>query len=143
MEPRQARPAGASENVPSPAPIFEMSQGEGRRVERGSDDRRESQPEVGMVRAEAAQAAMPTVLPVPVISANDDAGAQSMVASDASMPITANDDDLIEKEWVDKAKKILAETKDDPHQRELEVSKLQIEYIRKRYGREIGAVSDE
>lgn len=58
------------------------------------------------------------------------------------IPQVANDDDLIEKEWVDKAKKIIASTKDDPYRREKEVSQLQIEYIRKRYGREIGNVAE-
>lgn len=53
-------------------------------------------------------------------------------------PLLANDDDLIEKEWVDKAKKILADTKEDPFLREKEVSKLQVDYIKKRYGRELG-----
>jgi hypothetical protein len=80
-------------------------------------------------------------LPTPVLS--QPAGVTPAVASDDDVPLLAADDDLIEKEWVDKAKKILAETRDDPHRREQEVSKLQIEYIRKRYGREIGDVSDE
>lgn len=53
-------------------------------------------------------------------------------------PVIAGDDDLIEKEWVDKAKKIVAETRDDPYRRGMEVSKLQADYLRKRYGREIG-----
>ena len=53
-------------------------------------------------------------------------------------PIAANDDDLIEKEWVDKAKKIILQTKDDPYRREQEVSKLQADYLRKRYGKELG-----
>lgn len=54
-------------------------------------------------------------------------------------PVIAGDDDLIEKEWVDKAKKIIAETKDDPYLREREVNKLQIDYLRKRYGKELGS----
>ena len=86
---------------------------------------------------EVAQVAMPS-LPTPVVSSDDTA---SPATSDDS-PIVANDDDLIEKEWVDRAKKILAETKDDPYGREREVSKLQIEYIRRRYGREIGDSGD-
>lgn len=53
-------------------------------------------------------------------------------------PALASDEDLIEKEWVDKAKKIIAQTKDDPYRREQEVSKLQADYLRKRYGRELG-----
>lgn len=53
-------------------------------------------------------------------------------------PVSANDDDLIEKEWVDRAKKIISTTKDDPHRREVEIIKLQIDYLKKRYGRTIG-----
>ena len=88
--------------------------------------------------------APPTTLPpvaptAPVTSDNSTLPA----ADDSGTPLIAADEDLIEKEWVDKAKKILAETRDDPYRRESEVSKLQIEYIRKRYGREIGAASEE
>lgn len=54
-------------------------------------------------------------------------------------PIAASDDDLIEKEWVDKAKKIIMQTKDDPYLREQEVNKLQADYLRKRYGKELGS----
>lgn len=50
-------------------------------------------------------------------------------------PLIANDDDLIEKEWVDKAKKIVSDTRDNPHQREKAVNELQIDYLKKRYGR--------
>ena len=54
------------------------------------------------------------------------------------MPLVASDDDLIEKEWVDKAKRIVSETKDDPYRREAEVGKLQVDYLQKRYGKELG-----
>ena len=61
----------------------------------------------------------------------------ALVRLKVSPIFTTNYDDLIEKEWVDKAKKILVETKDDPYRREREINKLQIEYVRKRYGRTI------
>ena len=93
-----------------------------------------ARPEVGAVQAEAAHVAMPA-LPTPVVAAPAPVAQSS---DDSLLPDVASDDDLIEKEWVDKAKKILAETRDDPYRREREVSKLQIEYIRRRYGREIG-----
>lgn len=64
--------------------------------------------------------------------------ATQLHVDDAVGPTLAADDDLIEKEWVDKAKKIIAETKDDPYRREQEVSKLQADYLRKRYGKELG-----
>lgn len=52
-------------------------------------------------------------------------------------PLMAGDDDLIEKEWVDKAKRIVYETRSDPYAQEKEVSKLQADYIKKRYGKDI------
>lgn len=94
----------------------------------------ERPPEIGAVQAEVAQIAMPA-LPTPIVSVSDDAAAVGAATDDA---LVAADVDLIEKEWVDKAKKIIASTKDDPYRREQEISKLQIEYVRKRYGRIIG-----
>jgi hypothetical protein len=54
-------------------------------------------------------------------------------------PAVAGDEDVIEKEWVDKAKKIIAETKDDPFGRSARVNELQKDYLRKRYNKELGA----
>ena len=75
-------------------------------------------------------------LPIPLPVVDDTVQTTNVTANDDS-GLVAADDDLIEKEWVEKAKKILLQTKDDPYKREQEVSKLQIEYIRKRYGRTI------
>ncbi|MBP9738201.1 hypothetical protein KBD20_00770 [Candidatus Saccharibacteria bacterium] len=58
----------------------------------------------------------------------------------AAGPAIADDVDVIEKEWVDKAKKIVSATKDDPHVQEKEVSKLQADYLLKRYGKQIKLV---
>ena len=57
-------------------------------------------------------------------------------------PVQAADDDIVEKEWVDKAKKIVAQTKDDPYNQEKEVSKLQADYLKKRYGKELKLSSE-
>lgn len=78
----------------------------------------------------------PVITPIPPVTTTDSSVA---AVPDEDNPIVANDDDLIEKEWVDKAKQIIAHTKDDPYRREQEVSKLQADYLQKRYGREIGA----
>lgn len=80
------------------------------------------------------------VLPAPVIplpTVADPIAADEVTVQGA--PLAANDDDLIEKEWVDQAKKIIMQTKDDPYRREQEVSRLQADYLRKRYGKELGA----
>jgi len=143
MEPRQTGSGGGIESVPALSGAFESLPIAERRVEGGNETRPEHRNEVGVVQAEVAQIAMPA-LPVPILTTAPSTSQQAAgVPIDDTVPITANDDDLIEKEWVDKAKKILAETRDDPYRRESEVSKLQIEYIRKRYGREIGAASEE
>lgn len=142
MEPRQSGLGGGIESVPAPSGVLESLSVPERRIETGNDTRLEARPEVGVVQVEVAQVAMPA-LPVPILAPIADSGQPTTSAiADDSTPATANDDDLIEKEWVDKAKKILAETRDDPYRRENEVSKLQVEYIRKRYGREIGTASE-
>jgi len=104
-----------------------------------SENRAEKAPELGQVQAEISQIAMPS-LPSPVVV--DPATAITQPQADDSNPIVANDEDLIEKEWVDKAKGIIAATKDDPYRREQEINRLQIDYLRKRYGREVGNAGD-
>lgn len=52
-------------------------------------------------------------------------------------PAVAADDDVIEKEWVNKAKKVINQTKGDPYTKEREVSKLQADYMQKRYGKQV------
>lgn len=52
-------------------------------------------------------------------------------------PVVAADEDLIEKEWVEKAKKVIAETKHDPYLQEQAVSKLQADYLQKRYNKTV------
>lgn len=54
-------------------------------------------------------------------------------------PLVAEDADLIEKEWVDRAKKILQETKDDPFARTNRVNELQRDYLKKRYNKDLAA----
>lgn len=107
--------------------------------ERGQNATPERAPE----QSNASQAALnaqpiPITLPAPVPVQDDTAQAQ--VADD--MPAVAGDDDLIEKEWVDKAKQIISETRDDPAAREKQVGRLQADYLKKRYGKELGATSE-
>lgn len=87
--------------------------------------------------------APPPILPTLPAPIPDDTTPQPAVTVDDTSLMLAADDDLIEKEWVEKAKRIIASTKDDPYRREQEVGKLQIEYIRKRYGREIGETTTQ
>lgn len=92
---------------------------------------------------EGAPVASPTQAPQqPVTAVAVDDGAQAMqgVASQTPSddnPLIADDVDVIEKEWVEKAKKIVGETKNDPYQQEKQVSQLQADYLMKRYSKQV------
>ncbi|MEO5948968.1 MAG: hypothetical protein ABIP74_01055 [Candidatus Saccharimonas sp.] len=125
IEQASTRPAG-EDGIPT------------RNYEFNSESQVEKVPEIGQVQAEISQIAMPS-LPTPVLTAPGAVAAQTQ-ADDT--PLVAGDDDVIEKEWVEKVKSIIAATKDDPYRREQEINKLQIDYLRKRYGREIGSTGE-
>ena len=138
MEPRQHEVAMSAERPPVQGSAFEAPASPDHDSQSNLERQVEQAPELGQVQAEASQIAMPT-LPMPVLTTTAD---DSVSSQGAGTPSLANDDDLIEKEWIDQAKKIIAATREDPYRREQEISKLQIEYIRKRYGRVIGEASD-
>lgn len=52
-------------------------------------------------------------------------------------PQIADDNDLIEKEWVLKAKQIVAATKEDPYVQNRELSRFKADYLKKRYNKDI------
>jgi hypothetical protein len=134
MEPETSTPQLGPEQAPieygqsierAPQPLMPESG-----IERGAE-RKEQAAEAA---AAIADSGFSPILPPPV-------NVQPVIIDEPSAtiaPIAANDDDLIEKEWVDRAKKIIAETKDDPYKREEAVNQLQKDYQRKRYGRELG-----
>jgi len=76
-----------------------------------------------------------TSQPAPVIG--QPSVATKVPLADPATPLVADDVDVIEKEWVDKAKKIVSSTKEDPHAQEQQVSKLQADYLMKRYNKQI------
>lgn len=90
----------------------------------------------------ASQGSQPLTASPPLVT--DDANstmpvtaAPSSSAATPQNPDLADDTDVIEKEWVDRAKKIVSATRHDPHQQEKEVSRLQADYLMKRYGKQI------
>lgn len=70
-------------------------------------------------------------------------GAQQPAADEKTIvpaggnPSAAGDVDVIEKEWVDQANKIVEQTRDDPYIQEEAVESLQQDYLKKRYGHEV------
>lgn len=126
--------------LPSPAPNLESSpqmSGSGAGIEANSTDKtpetRESEP------TKLSAPMQPQSQAQPQVQSTDDNTVVSNTTDDngSASPAVADDVDVIEKEWVDKAKKIVDSTKDNPRAQEKEVSKLQAEYLMKRYGKQL------
>lgn len=83
---------------------------------------------------QAAQAMPQVAAPAPVAPTQG----VGMVTPEDDTPAVAGDDDLIEKEWVDKVKKIIALTKGNPHDQAKAIAALQADYLKKRYGKILG-----
>jgi len=103
----------------------------------GGGERFEQVAELSAAQSDATSAAVATTVLVQPTVVDD----TTNVDASASSPLTAANEDLIEKEWVDKAKDIITSTPDDPHARGQQVNALQKDYLRKRYGKELGAAS--
>ena len=84
--------------------------------------------------AQAASTVDPVALP-----STDPATTMANPSSAATQggPVVADDVDVIEKEWVEKAKTIVEQTKADPHQQSTALSNFKHDYMKKRYGKEI------
>lgn len=62
---------------------------------------------------------------------------QAATTASSTQHLIADDADLIEKEWVSKAKAIVAQTKNDPHQQNKEMTKVKADYLKKRYNKDL------
>jgi aconitase A len=75
-----------------------------------------------------------TAMPTPVVGRIN----VDKKTSISDNPVIAKHKDMIEKDWVIKAKKIIADTPNDPYQQEKAVNQLKTDYLKKRYGRGLG-----
>lgn len=133
----QSTPTGAPEtaNKPLEAPV--------RPVEKSAPAERKSsvverqpvqQAPAQVVNAQQAPIQMqpPVSQPAPTIN---------QISQDDN-PVIADDIDVIEKEWVNKAKEVVKNTSLDPFEQEKQVSKLQADYLKKRYNKDVKLSSD-
>jgi hypothetical protein len=91
------------------------------------------------------------VLPAPSFGTNDPAAltnipsdqqtAQPVVTSGqpttATPVVVADDVDVMEKEWVERAKKVIAMTSHDPYTESKEIAKLKASYMKQRFKKDI------
>ena len=102
-------------------------------------------PQLGMVEAASVTRQMPNMAAPPADPPtlqlpNPTTSTQVGVATAVPLPATpslADDSDLIEKEWVEKAKAIVASTRDDPFIQNREVGRIKADYIKKRYNKDL------
>ena len=144
MEPQLPSPSHAPEGEAahfkggelfSPAPTPEQAPAQPERQET-----REQHKDTGPAGDPASVQQAPLAPPLPTLAPVSDP--QAAAPADNTNPAVAADEDLIEKEWVEKAKKVIADTRHDPHLQEREVSKLQADYLQKRYGKTLKLPSD-
>lgn len=139
MQPQQNEQHIGLEQLPMPPAIH------GERVpvlpapEAGIETGAERREQTAEAQAAAADAAGIASVAAPVVSVPAAEPASATSPSSTSPLIATVDEDVIEKEWVDKAKQIVAATADDPHARSDQVSALQKEYLEKRFNKELGA----
>lgn len=81
----------------------------------------------------------PAAVPLPDPAAAVDPGGTTAVSA---TPAIADDSDLIEKEWVVKAKEIVEKTKHDPYLQTKEMSKVKADYLKKRYNKDLKVSGD-
>jgi hypothetical protein len=95
--------------------------------------------------AQAASAVAQVADPVVIPMVTDPIGSDDTTVVDPSQvtnPLVADDVDVIEKEWVAKAKDIVAKTKNDPHQQSVQLTVFKHDYMKKRYGKDIKTPND-
>lgn len=61
----------------------------------------------------------------------------SVSDSSSQSSLKAEDVDVIEKVWVDKAKKVINDTRNDPRQQNIEISKVKADYLKSRFSKNL------
>jgi hypothetical protein len=93
-----------------------------------------------VVTSQSVNNAQGVVQPQSLVGATGSSAAQSALLN--TTPAIADDVDLIEKEWVAKAREIVARTKADPYVQNKELNVFKADYMKKRYGKDVKVVSE-
>lgn len=79
---------------------------------------------------------LPPTMPQQTSPAGPAAGGDEPLPT-ATAPIVDDGGDLIEKEWVNRAKQIVARTRDDPYKQSEELTVFRADYMKKHFGKTI------
>ena len=87
--------------------------------------------------ARAPATTVPVTVPLPLPPATPAAVAPVPPAASAGALPVKDDGDLIEKEWVNKAKQIAERTREDPYKQSEELTIFKADYMKQRYNKTI------
>ncbi|MDQ3065335.1 MAG: hypothetical protein M3Q36_03650 [bacterium] len=117
--------------LPNPQPSVETGK------DKSGNEISAAQPELSSIpSAPPAQPILPPP-PHPIFSKTSDSSSSHPGSNSATSQLQADDNDLIEKEWVSKAKQIISSTKVDPFMQNREMSRIKADYLKKRYNKDI------
>jgi hypothetical protein len=91
--------------------------------------------------AQSPQQQAPTVV-APIPSLPLQVAQQTGTQPSQDSHLIADDADVMEKEWVDRAKKIISLTSHDPYLEAVELGKLKSTYIKKRFDKDLPPMTD-
>ncbi len=66
-----------------------------------------------------------------------------ITGDDVNISVSVEESNVIEKQWIDKAKEIVARTHGDPHAKSTQLTYLKKDYIEKQYGKYIKLPDDQ
>ncbi len=123
----------SSEGLNLPVPVGETAAPLTPETSPSASEKAPSTPERGRQVSRTA----PTILPLPPLATPDPvtpATAAGKAGAAQTTPVAmADDGDLIEKEWVEKAKAIVERTRNNPYQQSEELTEVKADYMKRRY----------
>ena len=128
-------------NTEAPLPTPEMNLGEQGSLESQKTPEKSATPETSLTPKQPATITT-TSTSTDDLMAKVNESHSSSVTDDVSttnnvVNNVVDDGDLIEKEWVEKAKQIVDKTRDDPHKQSEELTVFKADYMKKRYNKDI------
>jgi hypothetical protein len=100
-----------------------------------------NKPSTGAESFNTASPAPMAAIPLPALPLTQtnvqQTNAHTSIGSQGNPAYASDDADLIEKEWINKAKQIVEQTRDDPYKQSEELTVFKADYMKKRYNRTI------
>lgn len=108
-------------------------------VQKNTDQGSDGNPKPESVDNFSAASKMPQPASSPTVTpkATNSTSSTSVQVDTESSALVAEDVDLIEKEWVERAKEIVHKTKDNPYLQNRALTQLKVDYVKKRYNKDV------